>query len=323
MSDGAPSRMDDVDLSAAPAWRDGRECAIVRRLDHHPVAEVETGEVGVERDGAVPWRVRFDYDEPQVVASAVADFRQRYRAIAARQPTVRARWNVYASDAAAPSLAYLKHPCDMADLRTPFFQRLLPADARDVAHGSAMRPGDMVSRVFTPTDPFLRAAHLFDGKCMVEVPLGDWPVETVQTGQREADGAVLWQTTFHLDEERFRRAWRWAHGRRPAAEGQFDVHRSHGRLVYVREPCAAEDVRARFFLHVFPRDVRVLAAGKTAATSVQAANLDFDFTERGLLAEGRCVAIRRLPDYDIARIATGQFTGTGGTDKEVWRVELD
>ncbi len=45
--------------------------------------------------------------------------------------------------------------------------------------------------------------------------------------------------------------------------------------------------------------------------------MDFYFDPYGFADDGRCVATRRLPDYDIARIRTGQFTAEG----QLWKGE--
>ena len=109
------------------------------------------------------------------------------------------------------------------------------------------------------------------------------------------------------------------------ADSEFDVYDapasdspvSGGRrtLVYVREPCAEEDIRARFFLHLLPVDENDLPEERR---QFRFDNLNFDFARLGLRQGERCVAVRHLPDYPIASVATGQFTGDG----EVWKAEF-
>ena len=108
---------------------------------------------------------------------------------------------------------------------------------------------------------------------------------------------------------------------RLAANSEFDVYAapasdsliSGGRrtLAYVREPCAEEDVRARFFLHLNPVDRNDLPEERR---EFGFDNLNFAFAHWGSWRDGRCIAVRPLPDYPIASVATGQFTGDG----EVW-----
>ena len=59
------------------------------------------------------------------------------------------------------------------------------------------------------------------------------------------------------------------------------------------------DVADRFFVHVHPAD----GGGREA--------IDFWFRERGAVYGGRCMAAVELPDYPAARVAAGQYDGTG------------
>ena len=84
----------------------------------------------------------------------------------------------------------------------------------------------------------------------------------------------------------------------------FDVHVYEDALAYVREPCTGADVQADFFLRVVP----AAAADLSAASRAQGADfnsLDFSFAERGVIADGRCLAVVTF-DYPIARFQTGQ-----------------
>ena len=92
----------------------------------------------------------------------------------------------------------------------------------------------------------------------------------------------------------------------------YDVHlvRNAGggdQLLYVRRECpAAMNLRRwpRFFLHVRPVDANDLPASERRRGFE---NRDFDdlhFWRR----DGKCYAVRPLPDYGIAGIRTGQFT---------------
>ena len=112
---------------------------------------------------------------------------------------------------------------------------------------------------------------------------------------------------------------------RLAAESEFDVYAapasdspiSGGRrtLAYVREPCDEEDVRARFFAHLTPVDENDLPEDRR---DWRFDNLDFAFADWGLRRGERCVAFRYLPDYPIASVRTGQFTGDG----HIWEAEF-
>ena len=87
----------------------------------------------------------------------------------------------------------------------------------------------------------------------------------------------------------------------------FDVHLLGKHLIYFRQPCRRDDNDARFFLHVVPVDERDLPRGRR---KYGFDNLDFRMKEH-MRAGNRCAAGRRLPDYPIAEIRTGQYTGEG------------
>ena len=102
----------------------------------------------------------------------------------------------------------------------------------------------------------------------------------------------------------------------PIASGFFDVYLDGNALVYRREPCDPADAAARFFLHITPADGDDLPKDRRRSGFD---NLDFDFDGRGAIFGGKCLASAPLPDYDVARIHTGQYVAGGG---RVWVVEF-
>lgn len=98
----------------------------------------------------------------------------------------------------------------------------------------------------------------------------------------------------------------------PAAQSIFDLYLSpDGRtLVYLKEPCAAGDVRKPFFLHVVPVDTADLPVHVKPPQVFE--GWDFAFPNRGAVMNGACLVIMALPDYLISHLRTGQYvTGTG------------
>ena len=106
-------------------------------------------------------------------------------------------------------------------------------------------------------------------------------------------------------------------GARLAASADFDVYEDGERLIYVREECAAGDAGAPFFLHVDPLDSGDLPGGRRRYGFD---NLDFASADRVFRHEGRCIAMRGLPDYGIAAIRTGQWVRADGS--RLWEVEF-
>ena len=106
---------------------------------------------------------------------------------------------------------------------------------------------------------------------------------------------------------------------KPVIRSYFDLHIRNGELIYAKAPCIPADVRTRFFLHLFPSDIDDPAFPEERRRH-GFDNLDFDFDRWGTMLDGTCVATRRLPGYDIARIATGQYVP--GPGHRVWSADF-
>ena len=240
-----------------------------------------------------------------------------HKAIAAGdwgEPAARAEFRVYLSDGA---VAYLKEPCSATDAGalSLFFLHIFPQDAANLP--AERRESGFVNADFV----FADYGANFDGKCVAIAPLPDYPVERIRTGQyvpyRET---ALWSAEVNANRDRYMAAYRAiASGEygEPAAQAAYAVYRRGDSLVYAREPCAPEDIQARFFLHIFPQDAANLPAERKESGFV---NADFDFAERGADLGGKCVAIAPLPNYAIERIRTGQHLRGEG---QIWRAELE
>ena len=104
----------------------------------------------------------------------------------------------------------------------------------------------------------------------------------------------------------------------PVVRSDWDVYLVGNSLIYKKEQCAPEDAEPTFFLHLAPVDVNDLSSHRK---QYGFDNLDFAFRDHRLPIEGGvCVAIRDLPDYGIAAIRTGQFTGEG---EKIWEDRFD
>ena len=103
----------------------------------------------------------------------------------------------------------------------------------------------------------------------------------------------------------------------PAARSGFDLYLDGGTLSYLKAPCAESDARGRFFLSVHPENVEDLPADRR---EIGHESLNFTFAPpAGAVFNSKCMASRRLPDYDIARIETGQWVPGG---ERVWDEEM-
>ncbi len=79
-----------------------------------------------------------------------------------------------------------------------------------------------------------------------------------------------------------------------------------------KEPCAPAAAEAMFFLHLIPADMDDLPDGRKR----------HGFDGRGAIFDGRCMAAVALPEYDIARIGTGQYVPVDGGFEHLWEGEI-
>ncbi len=107
----------------------------------------------------------------------------------------------------------------------------------------------------------------------------------------------------------------------PAVRSNFDIYLHENTLTYVKEPCARADTEATFFLHLIPIDANDLPDRRR---QYGFDNLDFDFDERGVIFDGKCMTRVPLPEYDITRIVTGQYVVRRvlGGFKRFWEEEI-
>ena len=103
----------------------------------------------------------------------------------------------------------------------------------------------------------------------------------------------------------------------PLTRAKFDVHLKGNRLLYMKRPCAAEDIEARFLLRLFPMHANDLPE-EWRRHGLH--NLDFEFEHYGIRNDQICLAVRELPNYPIIRIVTGQFGHENG--RPVWEESI-
>ena len=198
------------------------------------------------------------------------------------------------------TLTYFKEPCAAEDLTARFFLHVFPAEAADQAGYDNLNFW------------FHDRGAIRNGRCAAVVPLPDYRIGRITSGQYVPGEGQLWGVEiigYQLRPAAYRRVSEsiraGAYGA-PAARSNFDLYLAEGALTYFRQPCTAEEVDERFFLHVVPTDLADLPPA-LRRLQWRFENLDFRFSERGNLLDGTCVAVVPLPDYQIARIRTGQY----------------
>ena len=97
----------------------------------------------------------------------------------------------------------------------------------------------------------------------------------------------------------------------------FEARLDGDALYFLKQPCGESDVQGRFLLSVHPADVGDLPAERRDAGHE---SLNFSFSPMtGTFFEGGCIMRRDLPNYEIARMETGQWTPAGG----LWSAAID
>ncbi len=212
-------------------------------------------------------------------------------------------------------LYYRRAACSAEDLEARFFLHFRAA-------GAAGRR--TVNRDFD----FPEYGVLADGKCVARVPVPPGDFDLVTTGQWRPGAPPLWEAQWRLDLVHYAAALRAIRSGEigpPALRGPFDLYLRGRELLYYREPCAPEDVRAGFLLHLFDHD----RVGQGARRDFE--NRDFAFDGMGVVRGGACLASVSLPDRRIASVRTGQWvagepaswTGVARVDFERHRSALD
>ena len=204
-------------------------------------------------------------------------------------------------------LIYAKEDCAPAAYETRVTLHIYPAHPADLP--VSRRASGFDNRDFLPEVYGGRPG----GECIAVVPLPDYPIAALYTGQAGIWGKDLYPPA---DPDTLRAIYAALSDRQPAANSTFALYLQDNRLIYLRETCAAADTAAGFFLHIIPEDISDLPAERQAAGF---ANQDFAFDRWGGLFDGKCLATVPLPDYPIATLRTGQYVPGQG---ELWVVEL-
>ena len=226
------------------------------------------------------------------------------------EPAAQSVYDLYLIDNA---LVYVKRPCSESDVASKFFLHVFPERAGDL-------PAERRENGYENLDfNFFVQGMSLDGLCIARVPLPDRPSAAARTGQFDERGE-LWNATVLLNLEALRAAYQAAVSREPDAQSTFTLYlnETDRTLTYVKEPCAAPDPDAPFFLHARPERISDLPERRRA---VGFDNLDFDFRLRGAVFDGKCAALISLPEYPIADLRTGQWV-QGEGEKWVATVRL-
>ena len=159
--------------------RMGNKCLAVIPLPEYPIAHILAGQYypAASDQPATPiWEELYDLATPGL-RSRIAALRESNR-----KPDAAADFDLYLLD---KSLVYYRESCDPVAIREQFFLHFLPVNPADLP--------PLSSRGFENRDfTFMERGGYFDGFCLAVLPLPDYPVAAIRTGQFIAGEGQLW-----------------------------------------------------------------------------------------------------------------------------------
>ncbi len=124
----------------------------------------------------------------------VGDYMARLaRLIRDSKPAIRSTFDVYLSE---NTLTYVKEPCVRADTEAMFFLHVIPTDVNDLPDGRKQHGFDNLDFRFDGR------GVTFDGRCIVKVPLPEYDIAEISTGQYvPVDGGYdhIWEGEIRLE----------------------------------------------------------------------------------------------------------------------------
>ena len=229
------------------------------------------------------------------------------------EPLTRHGFDVYL---VGNNLIYVKDACREDDVQGKFFLALYPVHQSDL-------PDDRKRSGFNSLDFFFEYQAIRRGeRCIAIAPLPEYDIAHIYTGkliQRADSTASKWAG--QLIDGKLRRIDEIIKQTdETLIRSVFDAHLSDKLLIYSKDACQEEDIREKFFLALFPVDESELPDDRKPHGFD---NLDFRFQDKAILRGERCIAIRLLPGYDIARIHTGQvIQRADGSFEHLWEGEI-
>ena len=165
----------DFRFDARGARFDGR-CVASVQLPDYPIFSISTGQY--PGDGAA-WSVEF-------MPGLVERLRTAYEQVANSAPVVRSIFALYFIE---DQLIYVREQCTSEDTEARFFLHLTPVDTGDL-------PGERRRHGFANLDfRFAVRGTSFDGRCVASMPLPDYPIASIRTGQYGDEGDT-WSVEF-------------------------------------------------------------------------------------------------------------------------------
>ena len=164
------------------------KCLAVLPLTTLPGYGIARINAGQHTPGAGPlWYVDF----PALNGATEGHWRRWHKRTTNREPVADSDFQVYLGDG---ELLYAKAPCAAADTEATFVLHLIPQHPEDLPEWRREHNFDNLDFRFADN------GAVFDGKCLAAVPLPEYAIARIRTGQYVPDVRALWQAEFAVEE---------------------------------------------------------------------------------------------------------------------------
>ncbi len=186
----------DTQWISSPHYKGGMDCIGSFGLPDYDIARIIVGQytpyLGVE------WAVEYQLNDNGQTGITYAHrfnpinsyhpYYSYYQMTERSSPIIRSTFNVHLIPLHNDTLIYTKTPCSESDISTPFLLHIIPIDRTDL-------PVSRRQLGFENYDfRFSSRGTIFDDRCLAMIPLPDYGIASIRTGQFDPDeSTVLWQ----------------------------------------------------------------------------------------------------------------------------------
>ena len=251
---------------------------------------------------------------------------EKYQEILTLTPDITATFNVYLT---GKELTYFKDPCLPTDIEPRFLLHLIPADQKSLPPHRQQHGFDNLDFKANAFDRAERVPSLYN-KCLATIPLPDYPITKIRTGQFIPNRPPIWQKEIPVYsspeaknaaiaaiEERYQQI----QSLKPDITANFNVYLTGKELTYLKDPCLPTDTEPLFFLHLIPADQKNLPVHRQqhGFDNLDFSSSAFDQAKKIPTLTNKCLATIPLPDYPITKIRTGQYIPN---QPPIWQKEI-
>ncbi len=171
----------------------GRDCMNNFALPDYDIDRIVIGQYTPYM--GIQWATGYRPDDPDSVTrlhpydpDAHRPYSFYYQIAADEEPLISSVFNMHLASLHEPTLIYTKEPCTRQDTRTPFFLHITPENPDDL-------PEDRRQLGFDNHDfRFNDQGARHQGRCLALVPIPDYPIASIRTGQFNPDtNNIHWQ----------------------------------------------------------------------------------------------------------------------------------